>query len=376
MAYTPEQIKNAIGNSGDFNPESANILYSFAGQRAVTSDGAELHRAQQAVTDGQPAELVRQNTGWHKGVDGAWRFEVSDDTARLLPILKSLATGGYEAKPIKSVTHKRNDDGTFEVTLTPPNPQTTRDFVCLHAVGPAVLEAVVPEPVLSKILKGDGEPDLIGDLDEAKKIHNDFAFDGFNALPLDQVLYHPALFAAYPSLRSLMVQVDPALGINAALVSTEAEGHVMRIGPYQQLTAMLHEIQHWIQNFEGFARGGRPTVHAAQSSPEYKAWLKASRALPMSPTARDVETVMSLYDRIPSTVQAYRRLAGEVEARNTQKRLPMTQAQRQAAPPQSTADTPGGNQILLLQTAAACQVQDPGLADETIFLSDSPENIQ
>ena len=173
-----------------------------------------------------------------------------------------------------------------------------------------------------------------------------------------------------------MVQVDPALGINAALVSTEAEGHVMRIGPYQQLTAMLHEIQHWIQNFEGFARGGRPTVHAAQSSPEYKAWLKASRALPMSPTARDVETVMSLYDRIPSTVQAYRRLAGEVEARNTQKRLPMTQAQRQAAPPQSTADTPGGNQILLLQTAAACQVQDPGLADETIFLSDSPENIQ
>jgi hypothetical protein len=341
VAYTPEQIKSAIGNSGDFNPESANILYSFAGQRAATSDGAELHRAQQALTDGQAAELVRQNTGWHRGVDGAWRFEVSDDTARLLPILKSLATGGYEAKPIKSVTYKRNDDDTFEVTLSPHNPQTTRDFVCLHAVGPVVLEAVVPEPVLSKILKGDGEPDLIGNLDDAKRIHGDFAFDGFNALPLDQVLYHPALFAAYPSLRSLMVQVDPALGIDAALVSTEAEGHVMRIGPYQQLTAMLHEIQHWVQEFEGFARGGRPTVYAAQSSPEYKAWLKASRALPMSPTARDVETVMSLYDRIPSTVQAYRRLAGEVEARNSQKRQSMTAAQRQATSPESTADIAG-----------------------------------
>lgn len=57
--------------------------YSFAGQRAATAERHALASAEQRIAAGEDAEAVRQDTGWHKGSDGKWRFEINDADAKL-----------------------------------------------------------------------------------------------------------------------------------------------------------------------------------------------------------------------------------------------------------------------------------------------------
>ena len=57
--------------------------FSFAGQNSRTSDKHALSSAQSRLDAGEDAEKVRQDTGWFKGADGKWRYEISDKDARL-----------------------------------------------------------------------------------------------------------------------------------------------------------------------------------------------------------------------------------------------------------------------------------------------------
>jgi len=59
------------------------IRRSFAGQQAATADTMALATAQQRLEAGEDAEAVRQETGWFKGNDGKWRFEIDDSRAFL-----------------------------------------------------------------------------------------------------------------------------------------------------------------------------------------------------------------------------------------------------------------------------------------------------
>jgi len=58
--------------------------YQFAGQNAATADTHALATAQQRLEAGEDAEAVRQDTGWFKGKDGKWRFEINDKDAKLI----------------------------------------------------------------------------------------------------------------------------------------------------------------------------------------------------------------------------------------------------------------------------------------------------
>ncbi|MDQ2077541.1 LPD23 domain-containing protein [Marinimicrobium sp. ABcell2] len=58
-------------------------LFQFAGRRAVTANQVALAAAMQFTNEGHDSEAVRQKTGWFKGQDDKWRFEISDDQARL-----------------------------------------------------------------------------------------------------------------------------------------------------------------------------------------------------------------------------------------------------------------------------------------------------
>lgn len=70
--------KNLTGWRRENNPQ-----HSFAGQQAATADKLALATAQERLGAGEDAETVRQDTGWSRGVDGKWRFEISDEDARL-----------------------------------------------------------------------------------------------------------------------------------------------------------------------------------------------------------------------------------------------------------------------------------------------------
>ncbi len=233
------QIKSAIGNSGSFDASNPDISYSFAGQKAQGADLHSLANAKQLIGEGNNAEAVRQETGWHRGADAKWRFEVSDDQAELKP-------AGNNAAAVIDRAH---------------------------------VEAVA---------------------------------DGRKRQNIGDILDHPQLFAAYPALKDIPVSLMPADVKAEARIQQFATGLEVQLAgnlPRSEIaSAILHELQHAIQNREGFAMGG-------------------SR-----------KTFISDYDK--TGAQTYKRLAGEVEARNTQMRKTMTPRLRREIAPEETADTP------------------------------------
>lgn len=52
--------------------------YSFAGQKASTANLEQLKNAQEMETLGADMKSIRKATGWFKGMDGKWRFEIDD----------------------------------------------------------------------------------------------------------------------------------------------------------------------------------------------------------------------------------------------------------------------------------------------------------
>lgn len=85
-------------------------------------------------------------------------------------------------------------------------------------------------------------------------------------LQLDAVLDHPALFNAIPSLKDIQVIRDPDMAPGEG--SYSARSDVIRIGAIDPAMAtglkltplqiLLHEVQHAVQEREGFAKGGSP----------------------------------------------------------------------------------------------------------------------
>lgn len=222
----------------DSQPDA--LQFSFAGQSAETADRHALATARRRIASGEDAEAVRRDTGWHRGADGMWRFEISDDQAQI-------KVGGNTAAEI--------------------------------------LDAAAL----------DADTVRVGD-----------------------VLDHPQLFAAYPHLEHIRVELMPAGEPAIARLMRDATGARMQVrGSIKRAampSVMLHELQHAIQGAEGFAEGG-------------------SRGALTS-------------DLDKSGAETYRRLAGEVEARNTQSRQRMTPAQRRAVSPNDTADVPAGDVIV------------------------------
>ena len=102
----------------------------------------------------------------------------------------------------------------------------------------------------------------------------------------------------------------------------DMESGVLPGGP----SVALHELQHGVQSIEGFAPGGNPSTvmtKLQQSNPdEYMRLISSSQNLG------------DIYDN------AYRRIAGEVEARAVQKRMNMSPEQRRQVFPLESYDRP------------------------------------
>lgn len=152
---------------------------------------------------------------------------------------------------------------------------------------------------------------------------------------LPDVMRHDALYAAYPDLQRIMTawRTGPAAkedlantGERAVYFQTEDGGEgitAQEATPDALISPLLHEAQHAIQYREGFVPGGNTEDFTYQNSPLFdkrKPW--------------------------ESPWDAYRRVAGEVEARNVQRRQDFTPIERRAIPPWETQDVPDIDQIL------------------------------
>lgn len=158
----------------------------------------------------------------------------------------------------------------------------------------------------------------------------------------EDVFLHPELYDNYPVTKgNRVIEFKGTGGSFEPHPMTKGAGKI-RIGTEEGASSTaVHELQHAIQQKEGWANGGNTTGYdAVESSHEYARWNAAQSALPIRPSSAQISETMDLYDKIPNRFEAYQRLAGEAEARATQSRMNMNMEQRLNTYPLDSYDVP------------------------------------
>ena len=197
----------------------------FAGENAKTANMQTLDRARALEDSGAAAEDIRRETGWFRGMDGKWRFEIDDS------VMEYRAVG--DARLLEESGYRRLDELT----------------------GKWVRNA-----------EGRGDPLTAEELAESERLESEY-FDRVWAekYELADFLRHSGLFEAYPKLRHTSLvfkKTDPGInGYYNARTDTIVLNDKLRGAPESTL---VHEIQHVIQREEGFSRGSTPEYWAAR----------------------------------------------------------------------------------------------------------------
>lgn len=81
LSSTLAQLKTNYKTENDLKTlKNANpSLYQMAGEKAGTANLQTLQRAQNMEREGKDADTIWNETGWTKGRDGKWRFEIPDE---------------------------------------------------------------------------------------------------------------------------------------------------------------------------------------------------------------------------------------------------------------------------------------------------------
>ena len=195
------------------NDESSNdIKYSMGGLKAETADKSALEKAMELEKDGTNSEKIRKETGWFKGYDGKWRFEIDDSELEFKTDIKKNRAAAIELAKMK--------------------------------VKSAELEEKIVNNTATK-----AEENEYYNLDEKMIEYR-------KGVKLSDVINHPKLFEAYPQLKNVDVYYEIS-SVNRGVYSSN--GNVIMLNPMhtidEQKEAIIHEIQHAIQEIENFANG-------------------------------------------------------------------------------------------------------------------------
>lgn len=128
-------------------------------------------------------------------------------------------------------------------------------------------------------------------------------------------------------------------------------------------STLLHEIQHAIQEIEGFAKGGTPeTVNedVQKLRDAFNYWVRGYGIEEQQKLVKDngLDKHVPLYSKEGLT--NYRALAGEVESRNVQTRMDFTPEMRRSQLLGETEDVARRDQIVLFQAAKANNLEEIG----------------
>jgi hypothetical protein len=167
---------------------------------------------------------------------------------------------------------------------------------------------------------------------------------------LGGLLEHPQLYQQYPEMRDLPVDIRPLDGWTRAQYGQGKidVSNVTGYGMQEGKKDLLHEIQHAIQEKEGWARGGNPETGIR----EYKAILRdlldqigeINNRLTKAQGTPKYNELLDLRSELTKQVQSiegkegvgafekgfdqYKRLSGEVEARDTAARMGLSAEER------------------------------------------------
>ena len=294
----------------------------FVGEKGATeADKAEevstrldnLSVARRMEKAKKDAKTIKMATGWERGSDGKWRYETSD----------------IKPKPFEEWMNKKNlklgdiidsDSGLFEM---------------------------YPELKDFKVTRGKG------------KSTNAAIYTGLGKIEINFSKFKP-----YMSIPSNREKID---GILHRVIN--------------------HEIQHAIQDSEGFAQGVSPNAFSPDApigklrEMEEADGRMVERYNAMSYTEKALGEGVRLKERILENrkeynalaskyrfgMDGYTRAAGEVEARNTEKRIGMTEEERRASLASETEDVAREDQILLGVDNADGEVNTGSVREHRVY---------
>lgn len=345
--------------------------------------------ARKMERDGKTSEEIFLATGWERTKDnGKWKYDLLDGSLKNTNRLREVADNSlFKGSIVTNVTYKINNNGTYNVKLINARGKGALNTLTanFNDLKKSELEAFLGKDIASEILQNNGvniteEYELLyGEkTDNAFQIKKDFNFETENGLILSEVFDAPELYQLYPQLKGIVITVQDISSIGAwngeyiILPTSTVKGNSVRLR-----NTLIHEIQHIIQDIEGFAKGG--SVDMFDNPSDY-----------LEPMYRDIETLIKfseennitpyeVYNRLKGVFnyddvaklnkdktleelkslikekendrltpqQKYNRLAGEVEARNTEKRANMTIEERQQKMLSKTEDVEEGSKVYL-----------------------------
>jgi len=327
-----------LAGAGMAAPKPRGALGIFGGKSAKTADLDALSMARDMERAGASPSEIWSKTGWGRGADEKWRFEIDDSKARRTEkterndLMQRMSDERYAAE-------EAGDTETYE--------RLTRELWDEFGPGAGVQDGV-----------------------RAKYFHD-----------------HPELFEAYPQLGEMVIRQPDLPDNTLGVYYPGAQGVDIGWNVPWKTGADLHELQHAVQDIEGFARGSSPdeffpdygvaakrlresiAVKRAQElmdeagmtakdaadfvgeankvDPRNIEFILTERAKSASPPDLDAiieKQTKNMEEMNPSSM--YRRVAGEAEARNVQKRMEWDAARRRAVLPSLTEDVPRDRQIV------------------------------
>ena len=278
---------------------SDNIRFSLAGERgAAAADKAEertfrmdnLSVARKMEEEKKDAKAIKMATGWERGADGKWRYEMPD-----AKIKDTMDVGGG------------------------------------HIV---------------------------------KRYEDDMLWNGGK---LSRVIDAPELFKAYPQLKDVRIETDAIMNDMPSNGEYNSKTNTITIhaDELKYMNGILnHEIQHAIQDIEGFAKGGSPRLVRGEIKKRFNEVTKQIKQLRAEGKEDEAKALIeknrSLYNAYTKNddFNSYKSLAGEVEARNVSARLNMTPEERRKSLAESTEDVARKDQILLGMGDVSFSIRD------------------
>lgn len=233
----------------------AQLLY--AGENAKTADLNALTRAAEMEADGTDAQTIRRATGWFRGMDGKWRFEIDDS--------------GME--------YRRDGDARL-----------------MEESGYRRLQELTDK--WARNAENRGEPLTAEEAAESERLEGEYYDRAWaEKYELADFLHHSDLFEAYPALRhTSLVFKETMPGVNGyydrstdtIVLSKDLVGSPDR--------TLVHEIQHIIQGTEKFA-GGSNLDYWGYKNKDRQAYKSDRRYLEAERRVRNA------FDTMPDTVQ-------------------------------------------------------------------------
>ena len=213
--------------------------FSLAGQKARTANSQTLQLAEQMEQEGASSEEIWQETGWTRTMDGqSWRFEIDNSEAE----------------------YRGGGDAQFR--------EAHADYAEYQDLLQKMFEGTISESEMQRM-------EQLDDIWSGEYARMRERVESGNATLAD-VLQHDSLYEAYPELRDVKVRLESDTGskngsydprTNTITISEDKPGDSAKVG------TMLHEIQHAIQQIEGWESGASPEYWAAR---EYESGDTAS----------------------------------------------------------------------------------------------------